>query len=183
MQAQLETLIADNDAATARLHALERKLSAEAWQRRPASESWSAAECVAHLNLTSQAMLPRFRTGLEEARRLGRVSPSGDYRRDFFGWLIAKSLKPGSRMKTKTVAAFVPDSRAPIPELIAEFDRLHHDLVALIRDADGLPLDRVKMTSPFNERVKYNLYSALTINATHDHRHLLQAERAAGAPS
>jgi hypothetical protein len=176
---QLEAIAADVEAATTRLHALEGRLSDEAWRRRPAAESWSPAECVAHLNLTTQAMLPRFRAALDEARRLGR-STGGRYRRDLFGWLIARSLKPGNRLKTKTVAAFVPAGSQPAPELIADFDRLHRDLLALIREADGLPLDRVKMTSPFNERVKYNLYSALAINAVHDHRHLLQAERAAG---
>jgi hypothetical protein len=164
---QLEAIAADVEAATTRLHALEGRLSDEAWRRRPAAESWSPAECVAHLNLTTQAMLPRFRAALDEARRLGR-STGGRYRRDLFGWLIARSLKP------------VPAGSQPAPELIADFDRLHRDLLALIREADGLPLDRVKMTSPFNERVKYNLYSALAINAVHDHRHLLQAERAAG---
>jgi DinB superfamily len=179
VHAQLETLIADIESATTRLRALERRLSPDAWQRRPAPESWSPAECIAHLNLTAQAMLPRLRAGLDEARRLGRAS-AGNYRRDVFGWLIAKSLKPGGRMKTKTVAAFAPSGDRPAPALIAEFDALHRDLVGLIRTADGLPLDRVKMASPFNERVKYNLYSALTINTVHDHRHLLQAERAAG---
>jgi hypothetical protein len=37
----------------------------------------------------------------------------------------------------------------------------------------------VRITSPFNERVRYNVYSALTILAVHQHRHLWQAEQAA----
>jgi hypothetical protein len=31
--------------------------------------------------------------------------------------------------------------------------------------------------SPFNEKVKYNLYSCLTILPPHQHRHLWQAEQ------
>ena len=48
-----------------------------------------------------------------------------------------------------------------------------------MRAAQDLPIDRVKMASPFDGRVKYNLYAAMTIVPRHQHRHLLQAERAA----
>ncbi|HYN08316.1 MAG TPA: DinB family protein [Vicinamibacterales bacterium] len=176
MHAQLEAIVSDFRSAGTRVHALDRRLSPEAWLRRPSAESWSAAECVAHLNLTAEAMLPRFRTGLEEARRLGQPAPNV-YRRDFVGWLIWKSLKPGGRMKTKTVASFVPTGDRAPREILADFDRLQADLIAVTRQSEGLPLHRVKMPSPFNERARYNLYSALTITAIHEHRHLLQAER------
>jgi DinB superfamily len=176
---QLEAVAAELEAARARVHAIDRRLSSEAWQRRPSAGQWSAAECVVHLNLTAEAMLPRFRAGLEEARRIGQVTPAR-YRRDVVGWLIWKSVQPGGRIKTKTVASFVPTADRPPREIIAGFDRLHEDLIEVTRQSDGLAVDRVKVQSPFNERVRYNLYSALTITATHDHRHLLQAERAAG---
>ena len=178
MHAQLETIVADIESATTRLHALSRRLSPDAWALRPSAEQWSPGESLAHLNLTSEAMLPLFRAALDEARRLGQKG-GGAYRRDPIGWMIWKSLTPGNRMKTKTIAAFVPTGKRPAVDLIADFDRLHRELVALIRQADGLPIDRVKIVSPFNARARYNLYAALTINTTHDHRHLLQAERAA----
>ena len=42
---------------------------------------------------------------------------------------------------------------------------------------DGRPIDRVKVTSPFNPRLRYNLYACLTILPRHQERHLWQAER------
>ena len=48
------------------------------------------------------------------------------------------------------------------------------------RQADGLPLDRILVESPFDARVRYNLYSALVMLPRHQHRHLDQAEAAAG---
>jgi hypothetical protein len=50
--------------------------------------------------------------------------------------------------------------------------------MSMIRSADGLPLDRVKIVSPFGRRMKYNAYSALVIIARHEQRHIQQAERA-----
>jgi hypothetical protein len=57
---------------------------------------------------------------------------------------------------------------------------LHADLVTLIRSADGLPLDDVSIISPFGGRMKYSAYSAIVIVARHEHRHIDQAEEAAG---
>jgi hypothetical protein len=177
---QLEAVAADFETARTRLHELNRLLTPDAWPRRPSPHQWSPAECVAHLNLTAEAMLPRIRAGLEQARRLGSAAP-GRYRRDVMGWLIWKSQTPGSRVRIKTSPAFVPTGDGPATEIIATFDRLHTGLIDVTRQCDGLPIDRVKLASPFNEKARYNLYAALTITATHDHRHLLQAERAAGS--
>jgi hypothetical protein len=96
------------------------------------------------------------------------------------GWLIWKSQTPGSRVKIKTSAAFVPTGDRPATGIIATFDRLHTELIDVTRQCDGLPIDRIKIASPFNEKARYNIYAALTITATHDHRHLLQAEKTPG---
>jgi hypothetical protein len=81
-------------------------------------------------------------------------------------------------IKAKTIAAFVPTSDRPAEEVMAEFDRLQTEQIALTRAADGLPIDSVKMASPFNAKVRYNIFSALSILARHQHRHLWQAEQA-----
>jgi len=47
----------------------------------------------------------------------------------------------------------------------------------MTREADGLPVDRIRIASPFDARLKYSLYAALTILPRHQHRHLWQAER------
>lgn len=179
MHPQLEAIVADFEAARTRLHALDRRLTPDGWLRRPSAEQWSPVECVAHLNLTAEAMLPRIRAGVEQARRLG-LAPAR-YRRDLMGWLIWKSQTPGSRIKIKTQPSFVPTGDRPPSEIVASFDRLHADLIDLTRQCDGVAIDRVKIASPFNEKARYNIYSALTITATHDHRHLLQAERTSGS--
>ena len=178
MYLQLNAVVADLRSAERRLHALRTAaVSPAALTRRPTPERWSAVECVAHLNLTSKALLPLLRAGVEEARRLERPT-SARYRRDFFGWLIWKALVTPGRFKTKTIAAFVPSGDQPIETLIVEFGRFQSELTACTREATDLPIDRVKVVSPFNARLKYSVYSALTILTAHQHRHLWQAEQA-----
>jgi hypothetical protein len=187
MRQELADLAGQYDAALARLHALVTALPAEAWGRRPAAGGWSPAECIAHLNLTSTAFVPILHAGLEDARRLGAAavvagaSPApGRLSRDALGWVIAQVSGPSRRFKSKTQAAFVPTAGRPPGELVAEFERLQADHLACVRAADGLPIHRVKVPSPFEARLRYSLYSALTLIPGHQQRHLLQAELAGG---
>ena len=177
MHQQLEEIVAEFESASVRLRELGRRLAPTQWRRRPAPKSWSPAESVAHLNLTAIAMVPLIRQGLEEARRLQR-SPGARYRRDIVGWLLWRSISTPGRFKAKTTPAFVPSGDRPVEEITAEFDRLQADQIAVTRQAEGLPIDRVKIVSPFNASVRYNMFSALSILSRHQHRHLWQAEQA-----
>ena len=177
MNAQLEEIISEFNSASVRARHLHRSLSPDRWNRRPVPESWSPGECVAHLNLTAIAMIPLIRQGIAEAQRSGRAA--GDhYRRGLVGWLLWKSISAPGRFKSKTIPAFVPTSDRQAEEVIAEFDRLQAEQIALTRAAHGLPIDSVKMASPFNAKVRYNIFSALSILPRHQHRHLWQAEQA-----
>ena len=177
MNPQLEEIISEFNSATARVRNLHSSLAPGRWSRRPTPESWSPGECVAHLNLTALAMIPLIQQGLDDARRSGRAS--GDrYRRDLVGWLLWKSISAPGRFKSRTIPAFVPTSDRSAEEVMAEFDRLQAEQIALTRAAAGLPIDSVKMSSPFNAKVRYNIFSALSILPRHQHRHLWQAEQA-----
>lgn len=176
MHAELQAVVDEFDTARRRLHALADRTPADSWARRPSPDRWSIGECVTHLNLTSRAYLPLLDDGLARAARLGR--PTGRrFRRDPIGWLLWKMSGPPVRVRTKTTPAFVPGGDIPKGQLIAEFDRLQAEQVARVRAADGAPIDRVRITSPFDARVKYNLYACFTILPRHQHRHLWQAEQ------
>jgi hypothetical protein len=93
-------------------------------------------------------------------------------------------VTPSGAFKTRTSAAFVPSADRPFEAIVAEFERLQAEVIACVRAAEGLPIDRVTIVSPFGSRVRYNVYAAFTILPRHQHRHLLQAERAgASAPA
>jgi hypothetical protein len=177
---QLDGIVREFESASARLRTLHRDVPPDRWPRRPAPESWSAGECIVHLNLTGAAMLPLLREGIARARQSGRAARRR-YRRGLLGWLLWRGLSSPGRFKTKTVAAFVPTADRPADEVVAEFERLQAAQIAVARDADGLPIDRVQIASPFNGRVRYNVFAALSILARHQHRHLWQAERVVGS--
>jgi DinB family protein len=173
----MAAVVAEFDSALHRLHALRDTRPASTWVDRPAADRWSIGECVAHLNLTSTAYVPLLRGGIDEARRSGHSAPV-HYRRDLIGWLLWRSMGPPVKRKFSTTAPFLPRAGQAPADLIAEFERLQREQIALTHEADGLPIQRVKIASPFNTRLRYNLYAAFTILPRHQHRHLWQAEQA-----
>ena len=180
MHIQLVEIEEQLAAATARVKALAKGVSDEQWQRRPRPGSWSAAECIEHLNLTSVAYLPILEEALGRARD-ARGRPPAYLRRDPIGWLIWRSVRPSARMKAKTSPAFTPGPIAGKDAQIAAFTDLQTRLAELLRQAEGRPIQKVKVASPFSDRVRYSLFSAFSILAVHELRHVLQAERALAA--
>src|SRR5436853_433737 len=68
MHPQLAALIGQLEAVTARASELGAALDDAAFHARPPSAGWSAAECIAHLNLTTVALLPRLDSALATGR-------------------------------------------------------------------------------------------------------------------
>jgi hypothetical protein len=167
--------------AASQLHLLVDGLPEDMWARRNDPNRWSVAECVAHLNLTGRVYVPLLREGLERARALSDGAPTR-YRRDPVGWLLSVSTGPLPRLagkrfgKVRTAPAFVPDRDQPRGRTLEEFDRLQAEQIDLARASEGLPIHRVEVTSPFDRRIRYNLYSALVILPRHQMRHIEQAE-------
>jgi hypothetical protein len=178
---QLVSIAAEFRDAEERLSRLAESVAHELWTVRTDPGSWSVAECVDHLNRTSEAYLPQLRRVIREAggaRTLAALERR--FRRDPVGWLLSVTMPPPVRfIRMKTAAPFVPSGHPPPPELVARFRELQEEQVGCLEEADGLPLHRLRIVSPFDPRVRYNLYSCFVILPRHQHRHLWQAERVA----
>jgi hypothetical protein len=184
LQRQLEVILQSLESAQSRLRRLTDKLPESDWTMRPASNRWSAAECVEHLNLTSRAYIPLLRDAVAKAGEVRRP-PKKQYRHDALGWFLSKMFGPLRHLgrfrlvRVKTTPAFVPKTGRPRTEILSDFVRRQAELISLTRSADGLSIDDVKIVSPFGGRMRYSAYSALVIVSRHEHRHLEQAEEAA----
>jgi hypothetical protein len=174
---QLEDLARELDSATAQLRSLTDRVTDEAFHRRPNSQGWSAAECVAHLNLTTQEMLPQIDQAIIESSASTRSS-ARRYRGDLIGWFLSRTLEPPVKQKFKTTPAFVPTSAGPKDQILREFSEFQGQLVQRLNKVSGLDMQRVKVTSAFNRKIRYNLYSSFRIITAHQRRHLYQAEMA-----
>jgi hypothetical protein len=177
MHPQLQLIADEFDSATVRLERLAAQVSDADWIVRPGPGRWSVSECIQHLSLTARGYDAAAEQALADARAVGGPSPTR-YRRDLAGWLLWRIVTPVPRYRMPTTAPFVPADASPTDPVLAEFARWQEMQQSWVVQADGLPIDRVKLASPFNPRLRYSFYSALTILPRHQHRHLCQAERA-----
>ena len=174
---QARDLRGEVEAASKQAQALFAGLDAVALTKRPAEGGWSVAEIVQHLILTADAMLPLVEAAVSEAERTGQKA-AGSTGLGFIGWLLVKSLEPPARLKTKTIKPFEPVSVTDPLNLVDRFVASNAMLIHVIDRATGLATNRVKVVSPFNAKVKYNVYAAFRIMLAHGRRHLSQAEQA-----
>ncbi|HEX7150834.1 MAG TPA: DinB family protein [Thermoanaerobaculia bacterium] len=170
----LETEIND---ATARARHLVDSIDGRVFTVRPNPNSWSAAECLAHLTLTTESFIPILKTAIDDGRKRN-VTAKKPPTMDLIGRLMRWFLEPPMRSRVKTSAPFVPRSTRAKSEAFSEFAALQQKLLETVREADGLDLAKLKIVSPFDKRVKYNLYSAVRILTAHERRHIWQAEQA-----
>lgn len=77
----------------------------------------------------------------------------------------------------RTPPSFVPAGELSRPVVVAEFERHLEAHARTLAAADGQPIDRGRVASPFAKGLSYDGFSAFVIVARHIHRHLAQAER------
>lgn len=146
----------------------------ELLKKRPSMSNWSAVECLAHLNLSTTAMLPGMQQAIETAPA---ARENHRYRMDLPGRLLAWSLEPPALLKMKTSEIAQPQGSGDPATVLEEFERLHARLGQLLHESTGKKIDSQKLKSPF-ANVHYNAFSAFAIIAAHDRRHLWQARKA-----
>jgi DinB superfamily len=162
--------------AARRARALVDGTEARLFTVRPNPRSWSAAECLSHLSISTEMFLPVLKKAIEDARAKG--TKSGAPKMDLMGRVLRWFLEPPIRSRVKTTAPFVPRSVRAKSEALAEFATLQQQLKALLREMKDFDLSKMKIVSPFDKRVRYNVYSAYRIITAHQRRHLWQAEQA-----
>lgn len=146
-------------------------------QHRPGEGRWSAAECIAHLNLSNRAYLSSLDATIRELHEK-EFFAKGPFHLSRNARLLKYWLEPPSRLRLPTSAPFQPLPVRDTEPVFHEFVALEKELEEKLDSVRGRALDRVKIHSPFTEKVKYNCYSAFVLIAAHNRRHLWQAEQA-----
>ena len=146
--------------------------------RRPKPESWSIAECLAHLNLSVDPYFPLWERGLAEARRQNRTGEQ-PYRLDFWGGVLVWTLEPPPKFRFPTPRPFQPVDTGPVEALLPAFLDRQHRVLQVLQASRGTAVDKIKVASPFERRMRYSIWSSFCLTAAHERRHLWQAERAA----
>lgn len=158
-------------------------LSADLLNKKPSPNSWSAAECFQHLLLTNGEYLKYFNEVAQSSQKSARDdsfnhSSIHSFKHSFWGKFILYFVNPKTKMESKTTKAYNPSFSQVEPDVLQKYLSQQGQIVGAVSKMRNLDLKNLKMPSPINEKIKYNLGDAIKILVLHDQRHIQQAEQA-----
>src|SRR6185436_4931844 len=113
LRRQFEQISADADA-------LVTPLSDHQFNWRPASEAWSVAECVEHLNVTARMYLPKLDQAIADAISRGRYG-EGPFRYSWLGRWFVRLQEPPAKVRIRAPKSFQPGPTRSRAEIMAAF--------------------------------------------------------------
>lgn len=155
---------------------LFRKITDKAFNKRPDSGGWSAAECIDHLIATGSDYCDQYEKALREViakdKRL-----TGELKYSWFGQRFINFVEPPVRFKAKSPKRWRPDSDINLNKAAAAYGQLQDRYIDLIKASEGWDISKVKLPSPATKLIKFSGLEMLGINSAHQRRHFLQAKK------
>jgi hypothetical protein len=134
--------------------------------------SWSALECLEHLNLYGDFYLP------EIDNRLTKNPPSAEavFKSGWLGNYFAKSMLPGENItKMKTFRDKNPNGSSLRKTCIDRFVAQQQQLLELLERSKKVSLTRTKTSISISKLLKLRLGDTFRVVIYHNQRHLVQA--------
>jgi len=151
--------------------------SAETFNKKPNPESWSAAECLAHLNYSAIGYLNNVIGSFSHKYEGNRNQP---YKPRLLVSKFIKSVGPDSKIRAKTSSKADFSLSILDFKLVDEFIGFQNKFIELLNRISLQDMKKVKVRSPFINIIKFQLGEMFLINLFHQLRHLNQAKKAMG---
>lgn len=147
----------------------------EELNRRASAKSWSALECIEHLNRYGDFYLPEIEKRIKHAR-----SPSEkEFKSGMLGNYFAKSMMPKEQLnKMKTFNNMNPLNCTLDKGILDHFIDQQHQLLELLKRSEAVSLNKVKTAISISKWITLKLGDTLRVVIYHNQRHIRQAERA-----
>lgn len=151
---------------------------------KPSAESWSANECLKHLNHYGDFYLPQLNMKVAqlpmEASANEKVFRSGWLGNKFTQMMLpGENGKPTKNMKSPTDK--LPIDNLKITETMKIFDDQLEKLAIILQKSSGKRLEKIRIPISISRFITLKAGDVLQFYLAHQLRHLLQAKRAAMA--
>jgi hypothetical protein len=165
--------------AIARMEALTDGLSDAQANFKPSPKKWSINECLDHVSTGNRLYAAKLERAIAKARAKGLSGGEPYGRGTLLGRFILGNLRQGSKARNVPApGAFKPQRGGlKLAEVVEQFRKHAGRLAELAAEADGLPLGRLKFTTPAAPVGRVAASQVFEMMQHHTHRHLHQAER------
>lgn len=139
---------------------------------RESSESWSALECIEHLNRYLEFYIPEIEIKIMESG----YAPEKLFESKFLGDFFAESMLPKETMrKMKTFKDKNPLGSRLDKEVLSRFIEHQHELLDLLEEAHEVSLSKTRVSMTISKWIKLKLGDIFRILVYHNQRHIKQA--------
>ena len=140
------------------------------------AESWSALECLEHLNRYGRFYIPELQTRIRSAKK----SNNAVFNSGWLGNYFAKSMIPSEQMKKmKTFKSMNPMGSKLDKSVLEEFIAQQYQIIEILEKARDIDISKTKTSISISKLIKLSLGDTLRVVIYHNERHMLQALRAA----
>lgn len=146
---------------------------------RPGEKSWSALECLEHLNLYGDFYLPE----IERAIATSKYQSEDIFKSGILGNYFAKMMLPQEKLKKmKTFKDKDPFGSSLSKETVYRFVKQQEQLLDLLCGASQVSLTRTKTGISLSKLIKLRLGDTFRVVIYHNQRHVVQAQKALPDP-
>ena len=167
-----ESVKLNDDARDLVAHLTEAQLN---W--RPASDSWSIAQCLDHLAVTLEKDDQYLRDAIAKGREKRRVQGAVAYRPTMFGGWLIKQLLPETTRKMRAPKVFRPAESSAIAGALERFLQQQDKFLNFVSEAREIDYNKTRLRSAVTPLIRYSLADAFVMIVVHGQRHLAQARR------
>ncbi|GAB2760491.1 DinB family protein [Salinimicrobium soli] len=140
--------------------------------------SWSALECLEHLNLYGDFYLPEIKTRLSN----NQTTAEPLFKAGILGNYFANAMLPSENMhKMKTFKDKNPNGSSLRKTCIDRFLSQQEQLLELLERSRKFSLNKTKTAVSISKFIKLKLGDTFRVLIYHNQRHILQAYKAVGA--
>ena len=197
MKIQTEALVTDLMNRTRQLiseaEALKER-SEEQLNNKQHAESWSALECLEHLNLYGRFYLPEIEKRIAEQLSLSSPSVPPDeflsgqalqrgkeasvFKSGWLGNYFANSMLPKEKLnKMKTFKNMNPLNSKLDKKVIDEFISQQREMLRLLEESRKVSLNKTRTTISISKLIKLKLGDTFRFVIYHNQRHMVQATK------
>lgn len=155
-----------------------RPLPVEQLNTRPATDAWSALECLEHLSLYGDYYLP----AMQQQMGKSKFAPQQHFRSGLLGNYFANSMLPKAKLnKMKTFQDKNPAGSQLDAGALERFIQQQELLLQILEQARNTDIGRIKIPITLSKWIRLKLGDTLRFVIYHNERHIQQARRCLSA--
>ncbi len=138
------------------------------------SESWSALECIEHLNRYGDFYIPEITNKIKTSK----YKHSEIFKSNWLGKYFSKSVSYNEDLnKMKTFKSMNPLNSELDIQTLHKFIDQQHQIIELLDKSKKVNLDKTKTAISISKLIKLRLGDTFRVLIYHNERHIKQAEK------